>query len=134
MSQRSGIHAPRQLASILRDELVDASFNPVSPMPPLPNLRPADGLRFDHDDFAPRLASERAAESPVNRRPMTATSALSGNGCAGEWHLTVGEPVVSSWACFCKNLTTGHRGTQGDKEEFIRCPRVRLVYLGVLCG
>jgi hypothetical protein len=33
--------------------------------------------------FAPRLASESAAESHVNPAPMMATSALSGNGCAG---------------------------------------------------
>jgi hypothetical protein len=53
-------------------------------MPPFRELAPHPMVSDSSTTtFVPRLASESAAESPVNPAPMTATSALYGNGCAG---------------------------------------------------
>jgi hypothetical protein len=61
--------------------LFTPSFIPVSTMPPLRELapHPIDSLSSTAT-FAPRLASVRAADSPVNPAPITATSTTSGKG------------------------------------------------------
>ena len=55
------------------------SFMPVRTMPPLRELAPHPMVSDSSTaTFAPRLASVRAAERPVNPAPITATSTVSG--------------------------------------------------------
>ena len=70
------------------------SFMPVRTMPPLRELAPQPMVSDSSTaTFAPRLASVRAAESPVKPAPITATSTMSGSGRADS---VVGISVVVS--------------------------------------
>src|SRR6267378_601208 len=63
--KRCGVHAVRELASILRDELVDAKLQPGEHHATVARTRaPSDGFRFEHDDFRTAFGKrERGRES-----------------------------------------------------------------------
>ena len=59
------------------------SFMPVRTIPPLRELAPQPKVSASRTaTFTPRLARERAAESPQKPAPTTTTSALSGKPLA----------------------------------------------------